>query len=32
MTDKPNNNGDACSVDLHHKDKIRLTTAVACAG
>lgn len=31
MTNQPTN-GDACCVDLHAKDKIRLTTAVACAG
>ena len=31
MTNQPKN-ADACCVDLHAKDKIRLTTAVACAG
>ena len=32
MTNQPKSNADACCVDLHAKDKIRLTTAVACAG
>jgi len=34
MTKKQNNSAksNACKVDLYHKEKIRLTTLVTCAG